>query len=357
MSANAPPPVSMNAALPTLPDPSSLSQHLSSASPDLPATLFPIRLPPPPPPTKKRPRPRISVPSFDFVPPSNVSSLPTSFYPRVLSAKESDALVGLWRNHALSACASRRGSRRAQNEDRVFCDHANSIYGVCDGHGVGAVSQAPTEQLAADTVRKLLPSMLLTMPVCDAFHHIDGIVLGKLDDRSVVGTTVALVRIFQSTRVMQVAHVGDSRVVVIAADGTARTLTVDHSPSRPDEMQRIEQGGGYVLRGRVNDILAVSRAIGDSLVKYVVPPTPDVTKYVLRDDDQLVVIGTDGLWDLLSDAQVGAVCREMALKRGSAAGAAHLQQTADAILAKAAQFGRGDDATVVVVDVRKDTCF
>lgn len=46
-----------------------------------------------------------------------------------------------------------------------------------------------------------------------------------------------------------------------------KELTIDHHPDREDERRRVEASGGYVSEWagvvRVNDQLAVSRAIGD----------------------------------------------------------------------------------------------
>ena len=48
---------------------------------------------------------------------------------------------------------------------------------------------------------------------------------------------------------------------------SAKELTKDHHPDRPDERSRVESAGGHVLEwagvSRVNGQLAVSRAIGD----------------------------------------------------------------------------------------------
>ena len=40
-------------------------------------------------------------------------------------------------------------------------------------------------------------------------------------------------------------------------------LSHDHKPDDPGEMKRIKAGGGFVDDGRVQGIIAVSRAIGD----------------------------------------------------------------------------------------------
>ena len=59
-----------------------------------------------------------------------------------------------------------------------------------------------------------------------------------------------------------VANSGDTRCV-IAARGKAKDLSTDHKPDLPNEKRRVQRAGGFVEDGRVNGIIAISRAIGD----------------------------------------------------------------------------------------------
>jgi serine/threonine protein phosphatase PrpC len=67
--------------------------------------------------------------------------------------------------------------------------------------------------------------------------------------------------------VMYVAWVGDS-LAILSRGGVPVELTPGHKPHREDECERITKAGGWVSGsvekgGRVNGILAVSRALGD----------------------------------------------------------------------------------------------
>lgn len=62
------------------------------------------------------------------------------------------------------------------------------------------------------------------------------------------------------------ANAGDSRAIA-CRNGTLVTLSQDHKPNNPEEMDRIYNAGGWVEFNRVNGNLALSRALGDFLFK------------------------------------------------------------------------------------------
>ena len=67
------------------------------------------------------------------------------------------------------------------------------------------------------------------------------------------------------------ANAGDSRSVMWER-GLAVDLSHDHKPELPEERNRILKAGGEVVDGRVNGMLALSRAIGDFDYKILTPP-------------------------------------------------------------------------------------
>lgn len=80
---------------------------------------------------------------------------------------------------------------------------------------------------------------------------------------------------------LTVAHVGDSRGV-LCRGGRAVALTADHKPEDTLERERIEAAGGFVTeRGycmRVQGVLAMSRALGNRLLKPFVSAVPTVSR-------------------------------------------------------------------------------
>ncbi len=62
------------------------------------------------------------------------------------------------------------------------------------------------------------------------------------------------------------ANAGDARIV-LGHGGKAHRMTRDHRTDDPEEVRRIEESGGFVFKGRVLGILAVTRSLGDHCMK------------------------------------------------------------------------------------------
>ncbi|KAF8332628.1 phosphatase 2C-domain-containing protein [Cantharellus anzutake] len=101
-------------------------------------------------------------------------------------------------------------------------------------------------------------------------------------------------------RVLYTANAGDARAV-LSRSGTAVRLTYDHKGSDAQEAKRIKEAGGFVMNNRVNGVLAVTRSLGDSAMKEFIVGSPYTTETTLGDDDDLLIIACDGLWDVIED--------------------------------------------------------
>lgn len=121
---------------------------------------------------------------------------------------------------------------------------------------------------------------------------------------------------------MVIANLGDSRAVLCTRDSNneliAQQLTVDLKPNLPAEKERITSKKGRVLpmkeEPNVHRIwmpdqdcpgLAMARAFGDFCLKdYGLISTPEVSYRRLSEQDEFVVLATDGVWDVLSNTDV-----------------------------------------------------
>ena len=99
-------------------------------------------------------------------------------------------------------------------------------------------------------------------------------------------------------------------------------LSEDHKPDRAEEKERILSKGGAVepiehMRGKFVGParvwrqrqtlggLAVSRAFGDIAMAPVgVTSEPEVRRFELGDKDRFIVLGSDGIWDHMTEQQV-----------------------------------------------------
>ena len=107
-----------------------------------------------------------------------------------------------------------------------------------------------------------------------------------------------------------VANVGDSRAV-LSRKHKAVALSVDHKPETLTEKNRIEKAGGYVHNNRVNNVLALSRSLGDFELKHfsnrpyeeqAVIGIPDVVEVTRSRDDNFVLLGCDGVWEKYAES-------------------------------------------------------
>jgi len=103
-----------------------------------------------------------------------------------------------------------------------------------------------------------------------------------------------------------VGNAGDSRAV-LCRNGEAIPMSFDHKPNDTIEKQRIESAGGYVMNGRVNGNLNLSRAIGDLEFKnnpslrpeaQIITANPDVIEETLTSADEFLILACDGIWDV-----------------------------------------------------------
>lgn len=140
---------------------------------------------------------------------------------------------------------------------------------------------------------------------------------------------------------------GDTRIVIGVCDSVS-TLTLDHKPDLPEELQRIEDNGGYVISfgvARVQGMLAVSRAIGDRFLKPYVIAEPRIAEGYLGKENDFLVIACDGVWDVLCPNIVIAMVRAVS----------DAQAAAENIKTTAIDSGSTDNVSVVVLDLREYT--
>ncbi|KAI0070630.1 protein serine/threonine phosphatase 2C [Panus rudis PR-1116 ss-1] len=142
-------------------------------------------------------------------------------------------------------------------------------------------------------------------------------------------------------RVLYCANAGDARGVLCRA-GKAVRLTYDHKGSDKQEAKRIMDAGGFVMSGRVNGVLAVTRSLGDSSMKEFVVGAPYTTETELSEEDEFLILACDGLWDVVDDQGAVSLVR----------GIADPKRAAEELLEYAYRKYSTDNVTVLVVRFR-----
>lgn len=158
---------------------------------------------------------------------------------------------------------------------------------------------------------------------------------------------------------LYVACTGDSRAV-LRRGGRTVPLSCDQKPTRGDEADRVKSCGGriYMTDGfRVEGILGMTRAIGDvALEKCGVSPEPEFTVLQRMEDDEVIVMATDGLWEVMTnEAATATACKVLARvqEKGHSRNAG-CRHAAKVLAHHAFKSGSSDNITVTVIDLKGD---
>jgi len=139
-------------------------------------------------------------------------------------------------------------------------------------------------------------------------------------------------------------------------DGSAERLTHDHTVSDPLEATRIEQSGGFLFKNRVLGILAITRSMGDQMLKQFVIAHPFVNQVevtgisqrrkgtVMDFNKPFVIVACDGLWDVMSDQMAVDIVRRFRQHVNDPT----TTEVAQYLVDEAIRRGTGDNITVIV---------
>lgn len=145
-----------------------------------------------------------------------------------------------------------------------------------------------------------------------------------------------------------VANTGDCRAV-LCRKGEAIDMSQDHRPNYASERRRVEELGGYIDDGYLNGVLSVTRALGDwdmKLPRGSASPLiadPEFRQVDLTEDDEFLIMGCDGIWDVMSSQQAVSLVRR-GLRRHD-----DPEQCAKDLVMEALRLNTFDNLTVIVV--------
>ncbi|GFP78957.1 probable protein phosphatase 2c 27 [Phtheirospermum japonicum] len=180
---------------------------------------------------------------------------------------------------------------------------AGAFYGVFDGHGgTDAASFIRSNILKFIVDNSFFPACF-EKAIKTAYLKAD---YAFADDSSLdISSGTTALTAFISGRKMIVANAGDCRAV-LGKRGKAIEMSKDHKPNYTSEKLRIEKLGGAIYDGYLNGQLSVSRALGDWHMKgpkgsaCPLSAEPELQETLLTEDDEFLIMGCDGLWDVMS---------------------------------------------------------
>ncbi|KAG7566688.1 PPM-type phosphatase domain [Arabidopsis suecica] len=199
----------------------------------------------------------------------------------------------------------------------------SAFYAVFDGHGGSEAAayvrenairfffedeQFPqTSQVSSDYVEEVQSSLR------NAFLQADLALAEDCSISSSCGTTALTALI--CGRLLMVANAGDCRAV-LCRKGKAIDMSEDHKPINLLERRRVEESGGFIdNEGYLNEVLAVTRALGDWDLKLPhgsqspLISEPEIKQITLSEDDEFLVIGCDGIWDVLTSQEAVSIVK------------------------------------------------
>ncbi|XP_048336605.1 probable protein phosphatase 2C 27 isoform X2 [Ziziphus jujuba] len=225
-----------------------------------------------------------------------------------------------------SGSCSEIGSKPYMEDEHIcidnLLDHLGSttnfpspgaFYGVFDGHGGTDAALFIRENILRFMVEDNHFPFCVEKAIKNAFLNADHAFADEASLDSSSGTTALTVLILGRT--MVIANAGDCRAV-LGKRGRAVELSKDHKPNCISEKLRIEKLGGAVYDGYLNGQLSVARALGDWHMKgpkgssCPLSAEPELEEMILGEEDEFLILGCDGLWDVMSSQCAVTIARK-----------------------------------------------
>ncbi|GJZ55121.1 probable protein phosphatase 2C 76 [Tanacetum coccineum] len=220
------------------------------------------------------------------------------------------------------------------------------LFGIFDGHGGSRAAEYLKQNLFKNLILHPLFMTDTKMAISETYKQTDSDFLESEKDNPCDEGSTASAAVLVGNH-LYVANVGDSRTVISKA-GKAIPLSEDHKPNRSDERERIENAGGVVMWAgtwRVGGVLAMSRAFGNRNLKPFVVADPDIQEQELGEEFELLVLASDGLWDVVPNDDAVSIAQS---EEEPEAAAKKLIETAFSN-------GSSDNITCIVVNLYHDS--
>lgn len=241
--------------------------------------------------------------------------------------------------HFSSHSIQGEGPKKTECQDSytIIDQSADGYYafGVLDGHGN---SGKEASNSASDNIQKYFDKSKKKIMKLESFKSRETFLKEVFADTektlkssgidySASGTCCVFV--FIKDNILTISNLGDSRAVLcrIGKEKAAIELSWDQKPTRKDEKERILASGGKIERLNFNGEyvgpfrvwadeegpgIAMSRTLGDFQAKKIgLISIPEIDHLWIKTRDKFIVLASDGVWDVMSSAEVvGFILRQ-----------------------------------------------
>jgi serine/threonine protein phosphatase PrpC len=221
-----------------------------------------------------------------------------------------------------------KGKRPTMEDETFHIEWGRGIhyFGVLDGHG-GAFVAAKVKSILPAIMHKQYKRSEPRASFVRAFDETHRVLEHSCRTRcNSTGSTACTVLIDGDS--IYCINVGDSRAVLLQGVFPVQ-ISRDHKPSDPREKAHIESLGGTVTKKPGDTTrawpsgLSTSRSFGDfdSKVgnKYTITHRPEVSRITRSPQDVAIIVGCDGVWDVMSNLEACAVVARSLQNNGNPA--------------------------------------
>ena len=185
-------------------------------------------------------------------------------------------------------------------------DKKKYLFTVLDGHGGDK-----TAKICIENIEKILKENIkenssnIELAFIKTFKKLDEKMINYPNE----GNTLTCVYI--NDNVLHCANVGDSSCMIVNNE-KAYKLSFDHKCTEKSEMKRIEKEGGKVIDERLNEVIMISRSIGDMDQKGKgLSCIPYYNKIIINLNDNFCVLASDGIWDCINEELIYEISNEV----------------------------------------------
>ncbi|KAG8662898.1 hypothetical protein MANES_01G156200v8 [Manihot esculenta] len=247
-----------------------------------------------------------------------------------------------------SGSCSDKGPKQYMEDEYIRVDNLHQYLStaVFDGHGGTDAASFTRKNILKFIVEDSQFPSGTKKAIKSAFVKADHALADSKSVDSSSGTTALTALILGRT--MLIANAGDSRAV-LGKRGRAVELSKDHKPNCTSERLRIERLGGVIYDGYLDGQLSVARALGDWHIKGAegskspLSAEPEFEEINLTEEDEFLIIGCDGLWDVMSSQFAVTIVRKELMIHNDP------EQCSKALVKEAIRRNSCDNLTVVVV--------